>query len=236
MPRSKHQNKSILPIRLADIIRIYQLRNYLWQARTKGFEIPSQPHFDEQGILYFCEHIKSSQVYLEYGSGGSTLVAARYVGTLISVDSDKQFLRSVEKVIESGRNQTRKLIHANIGLTEQWGRPVIRKLTRGRARRWSNYSHLPWQWLRRHNLEPDTILVDGRFRVACVLESIKNMKTPDNCKILFDDYAEREYYHIVEAFCILLRMEGRMAILQPKRNIDQNSLLEKLTEAQQDFR
>jgi hypothetical protein len=180
--------------------------------------------------------IASSRIYLEYGSGGSTRIAARHVETLVTVESDKHYLRSVVRSLPSDERQRRELIHANIGLTEEWGAPVFRKLTRRRAARWAAYAAIPWKRLGRLNLEPDLILVDGRFRVACVLESVRHLRKPADCTILLDDYAPRRYYHSVETFCDVQRLEGRMAVLRPKDRIDETELLAHLDSARRDFR
>ena len=79
-------------------------------------------------------------------------------------------------------------------------------------------------------------MVDGRFRVACVLESTLNIQNPNECLILMDDYENRPFYHDVEAFCDVIRMEGRMALLRPKSNIDRDALRERVKAAYRDFR
>jgi hypothetical protein len=173
---------------------------------------------------------------LEYGSGGSTIVAAKHVDTLISIDSDKYFLRSVKKRLEIRNDQIIELIHANIGLTKIWGEPILEQSTSRRTIRWANYAQAPWHWLLRKNLDPDLILVDGRFRVACVLECVSRLRKPESCKILVDDYEFRNYYHTVERFCNVLQMQGRMSILQPKIDIDKSCLLEELEKSRRDYR
>jgi hypothetical protein len=61
--------------------------------------------------------------------------------------------------------------------------------------------------------------VGGRFRVACVLESLLSLSPLSNTQILLDDYAERPHYQVVERFADL-EMAGRMAVLRPRRLID----------------
>ena len=54
----------------------------------------------------------------------------------------------------------------------------------------------PWRYCNENCIEPDLILVDGRFRSACFLTSC--IKTTLPIRILFDDYVKREHYHFVE--------------------------------------
>lgn len=231
---SKRQIKSYLP---RDWAKIVEARQFLWMQRTSGFDVPSQPHFDALASRYFLEQIQKSRVYLEYGAGGSTVVAAQHVDTLVSVDSDQYFLRSVKRKLSPSRdNQAIQLIHANIGFTRHWGKPVLEKLTLRRTARWANYSRAPWDYLHYHQLEPDLILVDGRFRVACVLECVTHISNPDRCKIAVDDYGDRPQYRVIEKFCDKLEMHGQMAIFRPKADFDPTLLQKELQKARYDWR
>jgi hypothetical protein len=190
-------------------------------SRVRHVDVPSEPLFDEAGMAYFCEQLESARNYLEYGSGGSTILANRMVNTLVSVDSDAGFLADVRRKLaqEAGRKAMMRLIHVNIGLTNDGGMPVFTKPTRRRVRRWEDYPTAPWRYWRSIAQQPDLILVDGRFRVACVLESLLSLSPLSNTQILLDDYAERPHYQVVERFADL-EMVGRMAVLRPRRLID----------------
>jgi hypothetical protein len=224
---------SLLP---RDYARLIEARRFLLRQRTRGFAVPKTPVFDEKSTEYFLDRIRSSKVYLEYGAGGSTLVSARYVQTLVSVDSDKFYLKSVEQQLEQTDERNIVLIHANVGPTGPWGVPIFQNPTTKRVRRWAHYSSVPWKTLRARGLQPDTILVDGRFRAACVLESARQIKQPEDCRILVDDYAERPCYHIVERYCDIVDMRGRMAILRPKAKLDHANLTNTLSRLKRDFR
>jgi hypothetical protein len=211
---------SIAPRRFVDA---YRTAKIVIGNRVRHFDVPSEPHFDEEGGAYFRKQLESARNYLEYGSGGSTILANRLVNTLVSVDSDGSFLADVRRKLAEDRGYGRKvmtnLIHVNIGLTYDWGMPVFTKPTRRRVRRWEDYPMAPWRYYRSIAQQPDLILVDGRFRVACVLESLLSLSPLSNTQILLDDYDERPYYQIVERFADL-EMVGRMAVLRPRRLLD----------------
>ena len=57
---------------------------------------------------------------------------------------------------------------------------------------------------------PDTVLIDGRFRVCCFLTSLKYAN--ENTKIIFDDYNNRPYYHVVEKFIKKEQTCGRQTL------------------------
>jgi hypothetical protein len=84
------------------------------------FDVPEEPYFDKESVPFFMSLIRHCRFYLEYGSGGSTIVAARLNKPFISVDTDRFFLKSIRKKIGTLSPQQR-LIHADIGLTGQWG-------------------------------------------------------------------------------------------------------------------
>ena len=69
--------------------------------------------------------------------------------------------------------------------------------------------------------KPDFVLIDGRFRVASFLTSIKFCD--DGCKIIFDDYANRPHYHVVEEIIKPIKIFGNQALFEIK---DRNSLQE----------
>jgi hypothetical protein len=201
------------------LLRAYRTAKVVLSHRVRQVDVPASPHFDEESTEYFRRELERTSNYLEFGSGGSTLLAHRMVKTVVSVESDGHFLAEVRRRLDGNPGAAATLIHANIGLTEEWGKPVFTRLTPKRVQRWQRYPQAPWAHYRRMGLEPDLILVDGRFRVACVLESLLHLSTPHSCRILCDDYAGRPHYHVVERFATVT-LVGRMAVLRAKQPLD----------------
>ena len=132
--------------------------------------------------------------------GLATLLASQFVERIFCVESDAWFLRAVEqKLRATGSVSENHFLHANIGLTEFWGKPAFTKYSPERLRRWSRYPRLPWKSLEAVGVVPDLILIDGRFRVACMLECLIHLNDQSTA-ICFDDYFDRESYTIVERF------------------------------------
>lgn len=200
---------------------------FLIDRYRHGFDVPDQPQFDADGRAYFLDRLTKASFYLEYGSGGSTVVAASLKKPFVSVDSDRVYLESVRKKTAQYDLSNGHLLHANIGITTAWGFPLLKTETPGRLVRWKNYAELPWTY----NIRPDLILIDGRFRVHCALYSISRL---DDFEIMFDDYAGRPHYREVEKFAEL-EMRGRLAILKPKP-IDRNDLLSSIRRFSRDYR
>lgn len=154
-----------------------------------------------------AEAYSGDSTIIEYGTGGSTIFAAKQPGaTIIAVESDVKWL--MELVARSSELKLPGRVmpmYVDIGVTRQWGYPVddTRKMY------WPQYALKPWWLAREQKLKVDTVLIDGRFRVACMVASLYHGKP--GCRILFDDYLERPRYHDVEQLCTLKRLIGRMA-------------------------
>jgi len=70
------------------------------------------------------------------------------------------------------------------------------------------------QYYKRIDGSPDLVLIDGRFRVACALSIWFALNT--SAIVIFDDFFNRPYYHIVLNYYNVLERSGRMAVLQKK--------------------
>jgi len=131
------------------------------------------PYMSAEELAAFRAWLRAgAATYAEFGMGGSTLEAARCgFEHMVSVDSDRRWVDSVRAhpeiapAIAQGRLAA---LHGDVGPTREWGNP----LDDSQARRWPRYIQAQWsEWVRRGR-QPDLILVDGRFRVACALSAL----------------------------------------------------------------
>lgn len=142
---------------------------------------------------------------LEYGSGGSTAMAAAMPGKVIwSVESDLEWMTGLEAWFGQNPPQSEvHLRHGDIGPTGKWGRP---KGTSTHMR----FHHYPIDvWDEDGFSGPDTVLIDGRFRAGCFLTVAYRTTRP--VTVFFDDYTNRPPYHTVERFGAPVETVGRMA-------------------------
>jgi hypothetical protein len=141
-------------------------------------------------------HINSATKFLEFGAGASTLYAASVpsIKQIDSVESSAEFVNERLKpnpVISDALSAGRLLFHIiDIGKTYRWGYPM----SFCKKHLWPDYSLRIFGQKSEHDL----VLIDGRFRVACTLNTILN--TPEHCKILIHDFWNRPQYHIVLDF------------------------------------
>lgn len=138
------------------------------------------PHMSSHELELLMQYAPKNGKILEFGSSGSTYTFMQSTNsTLVTVESDRDFLTKLgkdpllAKCVEDGRLL---LLHGDIGPTKIWGNPIdgTRKVE------FLNYHHYIWEKI--DNKFFDLIFVDGRFRVACVLQSLLRCK---NSNVIF---------------------------------------------------
>lgn len=154
----------------------------------------------------------SAHIILEYGSGGSTILASEQPAKLVfSVESDHAWAIRLQHEIDLRNLPSPALVyHVDIGPTGNWGRPLGPEA-------WTRFHLYPLSiWDEPFFRQPDVVLIDGRFRPACFMAVL--LRTQKPLTVLFDDYTERPAYHSVEAFLKPTEMVGRMAVfdVQPR--------------------
>jgi hypothetical protein len=146
-----------------------------------------------------------ARVILEYGSGGSTLIAADNPQALaFSVESDRDWAAMMQRWFDAHPPKGQIVLHhADIGPTKDWGMPQNNR----RVGLWPGYPNSVWD--RPDFRQPDTVLIDGRFRLACFLTVLLRSTAP--VRVLWDDYSGRPAYHAAERLCQPVARHGRMA-------------------------
>jgi len=188
-------------------------------APEKVFEEP-QLTFPAEVARYVRTLYTQASVILEYGSGGSTILAGRMPGkTVISVENDLRWAKGMQRWIEGADLPSPPRIHAvDVGPTGAWARPKD-------ARAWKRFHTYPLQvWDQAFFQQPDVILIDGRFRIACFVTACLRVTRPTI--VLFDDYLDRPHYHVVERLVKPTEHVGRMARfdVQPMAGIPREEL------------
>lgn len=181
---------------------VYRLLSSVVSRVTKRRDVL----FDGDDEL-FKKTTAAADVYAEYGCGASTLWVANHTRSrVISVDSSEQWLGAVK---QGCRNPDAVTLHfSDVGKVGDWGTPV------GYEKRDNFDDYTDWIW--KQNLSPDVVLIDGRFRVCSFLTSLLFAK--EGTRILFDDYTNRERYHVVELFLRPVQTCGRQALfLVPRK-------------------
>lgn len=160
--------------------------------------------------------LQSATHYLEYGAGGSTMLAAKTqtLLSIASVESDPACLskhlivdENMAASLQSGRL---KFLIVDIGPTREWGHPRDRT----KAYLWPNYALCPYL----HGDRPNLILIDGRFRVACGI--VAALHVPE-ATVLIHDYTIRPQYHVLEQFYDIEETVDTLVRCHRKATIDE---------------
>lgn len=174
--------------------------------------------FDGHDAL-FRDLLVRCQRYGEYGMGQSTLAAAGTAASaaarqIQAVDTSAQWLAHVAGQLTDEAAARVRLVHVDLGPVGSWGFPK----SYAHRDRFSAYFDAPWQGA----FDPDLVLIDGRFRVACFLTSL--LRAKPGTLILFDDYTERAYYHIVETFLTPEQRTTRQALFRVPEAVDRDGV------------
>ena len=123
---------------------------------------------------------KEHNEYFEYGVGGSSVEAAKYVPNVVGVDSDTRWC---DKVMEAC--STVEAHHIDIGPVGYAGYPETRNedLTVKYPESIFLYAD-----------KPDVILIDGRFRVACAAQVLMFCQWKNITPIVLLHDAYRSWY------------------------------------------
>jgi hypothetical protein len=148
---------------------------------------------------------------LEYGTGGSTfLFSANPHNLVIACETSATWLSSLIGRIKFLRRTNVIPLYMDIGPTKEWGEPVD---VIEQAPFFSSALRMPKQFCQTHNITPDLVFIDGRFRVACFLEALSICSS--DALLLVDDYIERPYYHSISSVARLCGYIDRTAIFCP---------------------
>ncbi len=190
------------------------------------YAIEESPSLEDESNKYLTDALKEAKFYLEYGSGGSTVLASKLGVDYITIETDLLFLNAVKNKVNQLGNKNlskQKYLFRNIGLTSRWGHPLFPDTRRqSLLTKFKNYSDP--KFVMRD--KPDLIMIDGRFRVVTLLRMYDYLKTYSGWKVLFDDYFSREEYQIVSQFFKVDERLGRLAVIKDIIKCNPNELEE----------
>lgn len=170
-------------------------------------------------VSFLTSIYERARVILEYGSGGTTRIAAGLPGKFImSVESDRKWAMDLQQEIDASNPASPVTVyHADIGPTGLWGRPIS-------PDSWRHFFRYPLDiWEEPFFRHPDTILIDGRMRTACLAMIMLRCTQP--VTVLFDDYGVRPMYHEIETLIRPADTVGRLARFEVQPDIIDKSQL-----------
>lgn len=166
------------------------------------------PHLTPRDYEIYKRYISSSKYYFEYGSGGSTYEAAMIptIENIYSVESDINWINTIQSKLTDKKNIT--FFYIDLKSNGNWGNPGP-KCSKSEYKKYSDAIYLV------DKSKIDTVLIDGRFRVACALKCL----ILENAVILIDDFLNRPYYGIILNYYDVIEKGDRLVCLKKKQNV-----------------
>ena len=157
--------------------------------------------------LMLVHYLRKATRYAEYGSGGSTTIANifRAIVSIVSIESDPEYAAKVHKLAPRA-----KIRHIDVGPIGDHGHPV----DDSKKPNWPSYSAQDLG-------NPDLVLVDGRWRVACICHVIRNYPT---ASLLVHDFAYRPEYHVVLDLCDIVHYTDTLVSLKRKEGVSDQAI------------
>ena len=166
-------------------------------------------------VTCFERILRDTRTYLEFGCGGSTRLAAEAnVARIYSVDSDREWIEacrvhpSIAPLVEAGRA---KFHWANVGPLGLWGYPA----DESRVRHWPSYSLAIWDAIGEDL--PDTVLVDGRWRISTAVQTL--LRCGPDTVLLFHDFHRKKYKQI-KRFVRTTALVDTLLVCRPKPGLE----------------
>lgn len=193
--------------------------------------VPAAPWMTESEIQLFARWLPFGCIALEFGVGGSTRFFFENGGfKLASVEGDRAWGQSILEdpflafFIKNGRLS---LHLPDIGpiLPDACSTPQDPPMPQ-----WLHYHSEIWDNIDCANL--GFILIDGRFRLSCALQSI--IRCAQRPTVLMHDFWNRPMYHPVLEFMDVLDRDGSLVVLRQKESIDWRKLVRCLQRSQFD--
>jgi len=196
-------------------LKIYHQKNCIVKLPVAKKSDDIFAFLTEKERIFFSLILKKSKIYLEFGMGGSTLLAymTPNIEKIISIDSDKNWINKIRNFKNVKKDEGKRIIleHIYIGKTTYWGLPIGKK----NKKFFPNYSN---QIFKKYKNDYDLVLIDSIFRVACALQVILNCKS--DIKILIHDFNYTPYYHILYKYLDVIYSIDSLVLFSIKEDID----------------
>jgi hypothetical protein len=199
--------------------------------------LPLKPEMTPAEVSLLARSLLASSHVWEWGCGGSTALAA-FLGNIRSIRSVDSLAVWRNRVLNATAPYAKRvhIVLVDLGRTKAWGWPA----DEASRPKWPAY---PQTFRDRAAVgataaaddgdgadgsddanpplpplpDPDFVLVDGRFRVACALEVLLSGTRP---LVAIHDW-DRDKYHVILPFFDVVEVAGRMAVLRPRHEWDE---------------
>ena len=199
---------------------ILKRKDWRWKLKQKFPVLFFLPHMRRVEFQLFKKTMAAPKMVLEYGSGGSTIYMLSKGKTVFSVESNEAFYKYMNTIslVKKALNQKLFFFFANLGNTNEWGRPMAN----GEQQSSANYYASVWDRIDPSLCKVDAVFIDGRYRVACCLYTVFKLLRFEwtDTKVVIHDFWRRQHYHVVLEFLDEVASAKDLAVFQIKRNVN----------------
>lgn len=190
---------------------------------SKGDDADLPVHMSDNEKALFQKYLGGATSYVEFGAGGSTVLASKFenLKRIDVVESDPGWVEGLQERRDIQESMGSGKLHfhlVDIGPTGAWGHPTDHSAET--TNKFHAYSDAGSSIV--ESSGTDFILVDGRFRVACFLKTLK--ASGPRAIIAVHDYLRRPGYHVVEQFADVIEDSETFFVFQRKDNINESDL------------
>ena len=166
------------------------------------------------------KYLSNATNYFEFGSGGSTVCACNmWIPNIISVENSPKWYNKLTNVsiikqyIQNNNLQIKLYDLKCIWWKHVYWAEIPESIENIDKTYWLAYSNS----ISECDEIQDLILVDGRLRIACALNSYYKMD--HNSFLLFDNYISRPQYNIIEKFFTIIESQDDLCVFKKNGNI-----------------
>jgi len=194
---------------------------------------------DHHSFLLLGDLMSQAKTYVEWGTGGSTQVAAaRVPGRMFSIEHAKPWCDKLleDPIVNWAISTKQKLLFNCVDHSlplKRWGKVAPTHV--------QTLANVYVAAIDTMNIPKpvDLILVDGRFRVACTLYALLHGYVGDSSVLVVDDFWDRPHYHKVLRFFDLASprcAKATTVFLKKKPSINRGEAIALLKEYMEDQR
>jgi hypothetical protein len=148
----------------------------------------------EYAFIHSLMRLNRDRAYLEYGSGGSTILADRFFDKIYSADTDVLWCEKINQCIKHGVVRC-----VDVGEVSEWGYP--KELSEQKARQIVTVHDADIAALRKGNAN-FFVFLDGRCRVLTA-SLLHSQLTEDDLVLMHDFTCRRIYYDVLKIYDIV---------------------------------
>ena len=163
------------------------------------------PKMTYREVCFFTDYLTEnlSALYLESGSGGSTLIANFLGFKFHSYETSESYTAYMNQLLRAN-----KVTHVSVGKVQKYGRPIYVNPTITHKISTVFDAHLS-----KNMNQPVIIFLDGRCRVLTALHIHANLSDEDS--VLVHDFTRLKYQEILQAYQIIDQADS-LVLLQKK--------------------